>query len=70
MPRREIQRSWRHIINNLRAAAARATSPGTEIIRGQYGRLCGLYGRIRSRDTASESEWATIPQWVYRMAMP
>ena len=65
---REIQRCWRHIINNLKAAAARASGPEAENVRLQYARLCDLYERIKGRDTASESERKAILGDVYRIA--
>ena len=65
---KEIQRCWRHIINNLKAAAVRSSGPGAENVRVQYGRLCGLYERIKNKDTASESERAAILAEVRRIA--
>ena len=66
---REIQRCWRHIINNLKAAAARATGPGAANIIVQYGRLCGLYERIKDKDTAAESERKAILREARAIAM-
>ena len=65
---REIRRCWRHIVNNPRAAAARAAGAEAGTIRALYGRLCGLYERIRDRDTASESERRAILKEVQEMA--
>ena len=65
---REIRRCWRHIVDNPRAAAARAAGAEAGTVRALYGRLCGLYGRIKGRDTASESERRAIPKEVQEMA--
>ena len=65
---REIRRCWRHIVDNPRAAAARAAGAEAGTVRALYGRLCGLYGRIRDRDTASESERRAILKEVQEMA--
>ena len=65
---REIRRCWRHIVDNPRAAAARAAGAEAGTVRALYGRHCGLYGRIRDRDTASESERRAIPKEVQEMA--
>ena len=56
----EIQRCWRHVINNLKAAAARATGPEAAVIREMYTRLCSLYERIKDKDTASKAERDSI----------
>ena len=56
----EIQRCWRHIVNNLKAAAARATGAEAGTVREQYTRLCSLYERIKDRDTASKAERDSI----------
>ena len=56
----EIQRCWRHIVNNLKAAAARATGPEAGTVREQYTRLCSLYERIKDKDTASKAERDSI----------
>lgn len=65
---REIRRCWRHIVDNPRAAAARAAGAEAGTVRALYGRLCGLYERIRDRDTASESERRAILKEVQEMA--
>ncbi len=56
----EIQRCWRHIVNNLKAAAARATGAEAGAVREQYTRLCSLYERIKDMDTASRAERDSI----------
>ena len=45
----EIQRCWRHVINNFKKAAATADDP---VVRAAYGDFCGLYERIKDMDTA------------------
>ncbi len=45
----EIQRCWRHVINNFKKAAATADDP---VVRAAYGDFCGLYERIKGMDTA------------------
>ncbi len=45
----EIQRCWRHAINNFKKAAATTDDP---VVRAAYGDFCGLYERIKGMDTA------------------
>ena len=47
----EIQRCWRHIINNFKKAAVRSDDPRA---RSAYFEFCDLFGRISGMDTAPE----------------
>ena len=47
----EIQRCWRHIINNFKKAAIRNDDPRA---RSAYSEFCGLFGRISGMGTAPE----------------
>ena len=45
----EIQRCWRHVINNFKKAAC---TDDDSAVRAAYGAFCGLYDRIKGMDTA------------------
>ncbi len=55
----EIQRCWRHVINNFKKAAIVSDDPA---VRLAYHEFCSLYERVSGMDTAPEEERDSIVQ--------